>query len=296
MLRLIWICATGYYTLTEVKENSQKLKKKFDELIDETLQLFEKGHISVQTVVYKLTGLKVGEDSENDLFFGRNLKDLEGCNKFMELFSRLNRHWHYLSPQLLYHLIEKFYSQTDVQKDKEVYDEQLREFLKRTLLEHFCNIDEQYKEPPDGFSEIVAKFNENHTPRDLTLQLVDDFRNKYTRTYRLRDFSLMLFSRIKENSYLISFMVPHSVIQVLTKPSYFSQQICKDFGVTKILFGDNCIYCEASESVYHLLKMCPRRQSPFELPDSLSTAVIHQSTETTSCGTNTLLSLMLNFK
>lgn len=276
-----------------MKENSQKLKKKFDELRDETLQLFEKGHILVKRVVYELTSLKVGEDSESDLFLMSNLKDLEECNEFMKIFSRLNRHWNYLSPQLLYHLIEKFHSKTDVQKDKEVYDEQLHEFFKRTLLEHFCNVDEQHKEPPEGFSMIVAKFNENHTPRDLTLQRVDDFRNKYTRTYRLRDFSLMLFSRIKENSYLISFMVPHSVIQVLTKPSYFSQQICKDFGVTKILFDDNCIYCETSESVYHMLKMCPHRQSPFELPDSLSTAVIHQSTETTSCGMNNLLSLIL---
>ena len=97
--------------------------------------------------IFELTNISACEESEQASFFEKHLEELEKCKDQRPLFSRLNRHWNYLSPQFLYHLVGEFLSLTNAKEEMDTY------------------------EPPEGFSKIVAWFE----PSMSQDQSVEDF-------------------------------------------------------------------------------------------------------------------------
>ena len=228
---------TGY-DLDKIKEDIKKLEDLFQILKEEVRNSFQEQQIEVDDIVYKLTDLPAAEKSQHKFFIDKKLQELERCTKHKPLFSRLNGYWNYLSPQLLYHLITTFFpSLKSLLEDKESYDTDLSGFRNLTLLRLFCEIDNEYIEPPEGFSKIVAKFESNVT-EDPTLQHVEDFRDRYARHHRLRDFALMLAARGETGSFIVSFVIPNSIIEILEEN--IPTDLLQEFGVTQLTIADKC--------------------------------------------------------
>ena len=92
------------YSITEIKEI---LEKKFKALQETAVGELEVKKVQIEHFVHELTVLPASEKSEHEKFFDKHLDDLEKCTRYRPLFSRLDRHWNYLSPQLLKHVIDR---------------------------------------------------------------------------------------------------------------------------------------------------------------------------------------------
>ena len=211
----------------------------FEELQEMVIHLLQLRQVEIELVVHKLTTLPAAEQSEHELFFEKHLEELERCKKYRPLFSRLNRHWNYLSPQLLHHLIDKLPDLKNAIRERNSYNSHLRSFRNQTLLRLFCEIDREYIEPPEGFSKIVVKFRKN-TPKDPTLQDVENFRNRYGKHYRLRSFALMLIALGTIGSFIFSFVVPNSILERLKVNVPI--RLFKRFGVIQLEISGHCVY------------------------------------------------------
>ena len=191
------------YNIAEIEECIKELQERFKILQERAIDELERGLVQMGIVLYELTTLPPGEFVEHETFFDKHLDDLEKCTRYRPLFSRLNRHWNYLSPQLLNHLIDRIscLQWGGAREEMVSYNSDLAQFQKRTLLELFCQIDFQHIEPPEKFSTIKARFDKENVPKGPpTLQDVEDFRWRYARHHKLREFALMLVSSAQTES------------------------------------------------------------------------------------------------
>ena len=124
------------------------------------------------------------------------------------------------------------------------YDSHLYQFRNMTLLRRFCRIDKENIRQPEGFQEVATKFEEHpfpiSIPDDITLQHVENFRQVYGKHYKLRDFALMLSAKVKLRSYILSFVVPQSIVRRLQ--SNIPKQTLARFGITGLNIAGECIY------------------------------------------------------
>jgi hypothetical protein len=230
----------------------------------------QKCHVGVENVVYELSNLDVDEGAEHTMFIQEKLEELYKCEKHMQVFSRLNPHWNYLSPQLLFHLIDTFLTGTKAMKEKESYEAHLSQFRHQTLLSRFCEASNGGTDPPpEGFCDVVAKF-ETFTG-EITLQRIDEFRKTCVNHHqlRLRDFALMLRANVKRDSFLISFMIPKSIVALLR--NNFPEDILKEFAITELVIDADCVYRDTGvpPTVASLTAAVP---SMFVVPPMLSIA------------------------
>ena len=216
----------------------------FHKLKRMVLTLLQVNAIKVEVIVHNLTELPASQMSQHEPYFEKNLDKLEKCTEHIPLFSRLNLHWNYLSPQLLFHLVREFLADTDAKKEMISYDAHLSQFRCCTHLQLFCQIEEEDIEPPEGFSKIVAKF-EKHISEKTTLEDVEKFRLRLARHYRLCDFALVLKPKIRPGSFIVSFFVPSSVLERL-KVDVPKKDIFEDFGITRMDVDEYCVYCDVT--------------------------------------------------
>ena len=229
------------YSITEIKEYIKILEKKFKALQETAVGELEVKKVQIEHFVHELTVLPACEQSEHERFFDKHLDDLEKCTRYRPLFSRLNRHWNYLSPQLLNHLIDRILETATARKEMVSYNSQLGMFRSQTLLERFCEIDCQHIEPPVDVSTIKATFDEKHVPKGPpTLQDVEKFRWRYTRHYKLREFALMLAACKTGGSFLVSFVVPNSILELLKRD--VPTAILEEFGITQLEVAGYCVF------------------------------------------------------
>ena len=187
------------YNKAEIEERIKELQEKFKMLQERAIDEFERGKVQMEIVLYELTTLPPGEFVEHETFFDKHLDDLEKCTRYRPLFSRLNRHWNYLSPQLLNRI--SYLQCAGARGKMDSYNTKLAMFRSQTLLELFCEIDCQHIEPPEKFSTIKARFDKENVPKGPpTLQDVEDFRWRYARHHKLREFALMLVSSAQTDS------------------------------------------------------------------------------------------------
>ena len=99
--------------------------------------------------------------------------------------------------------------------------------------------------------------------RDMTLQVVEDFRRRYASHYSLYNFTLQLNS-ILPGSFIVSFSVLESIIEILRV-----EEMLKAFGVTRLEIAGTCVYSDSEPGV------CSR-------PRSMSVPVISHSTLTSA--------------
>ena len=228
------------YNKAEIEENIETLEKQFEALQETAISELESEKVKMDTVVNKLTRLLASEKPEHKMFFTEHLHDLETCTKYRPLFSRLDGHWNYLSPQLLNHLIDRILKTATAREEMVTYNSGLAVFRSQTLLELFCKIDSQYIEPPEEFSTIKARFHKQNVPKGPpTLQDVEEFRRRYTRHYKLREFALML-AACETGSFLVSFVVPNSILELLKRD--VPTAILEEFGITQLEVAGYCVF------------------------------------------------------
>ena len=258
------------YSITEIKEYIKILEKKFEVLQETAISELENEKVQMDIVVNKLTVLPACEQSEHERFFDKHLDDLEKCTRYRPLFSRLNRHWNYLSPQLLNHLIDRILNTATARKEMVSYNSKLGMFRCHTLLERFCEIDCQHIEPPVDVSTIKATFDEKHVPKGPpTLQDVEEFRWRYTRHYKLREFALMLAACKTGGSFLVSFVVPNSILELLKRD--VPTAILEEFGITQLEVAGYC--------VFSISQITPALEPPLTEGDSKESAACKPFTE-----------------
>ena len=229
------------YNKAEIEENIETLEKQFEALQETAISELESEKVKMDTVVNKLTRLPASEKPEHKMFFTEHLHDLETCTKYRPLFSRLDDHWNYLSPQLLNHLIDRILETATAREEMVSYNSKLGMFRCHTLLERFCEIDCQHIEPPVDVSTIKVTFDEKHVPKGPpTLQDVEEFRWRYTRHYKLREFALMLAACKTGGSFLVSFVVPNSILELLKRD--VPTAILEEFGITQLEVAGYCVF------------------------------------------------------
>ena len=153
-----------------------------------------------------------------------------------EQFGTMNFHWSYLDPSLLDHLVKKF----DLEKVKgemETYKSDLGQFRRKTPLTLFCRAQKRKRVrlSPD-FQEVVAEFD---WPNDVTLEVVEQFRQEYADHYGLREFAMMV-AQVRPGCFIVTWFVPESVVEKLK--GKVPRAILKKHSVTKLEIAGTCVY------------------------------------------------------
>ena len=184
-----------------------------------------------------LTSLSPDHDDEHDRnFLKSRTSALYRAVNVAEQFGTMNFHWSYLDPSLLDHLVKK----CDLEKVKgemETYKSDLGQFRKKTPLTLFCRTQKRKRVrlSPD-FQEVVAEFD---WPNDVTLEVVEQFRQEYADHYGLRECAMMV-AQIRPGCFIVTWFVPESVVEKLK--GKVPRAILKKYSVTKLEIAGTCVY------------------------------------------------------
>lgn len=244
-----------------MQEKIDMLESEFDQLKRNAIKLLEGSSVEVKDVVYELSTLSATEMNEHKVFLKEESEKLEESKHHMALFRCLNYYWTYLSPHLLKHLVGKLPPLKEMEGNMEVYMTNLREFRERTPLDLFCQIGKEHIEAPKGFQNVVAIFKDvvKFKQSKMTLQDLEDFRLEYGKCYKLREFALMLLYRVKENSFIVTFFAPASIVKLLQ--SSIPEEILNEYGVTKLIVSGNCVFMANGQT-----NIQPTQRQKTELP------------------------------
>ena len=171
-------------TFTEIEKNIEELEETFSELKDKAIKLLKASSTEVNEVVYKLSDLSPKEKTEHKAYLTENQQTLSDQKDHIALFTSLNLQWDYLSPQLFDHLVNKLDCLKELKEEMKKYNETLKTFRVTTPLTLFCEIHRKHFEPTDGFCKMVKKYK-SELSKDMTLQDVEEFRQKYADHHQL---------------------------------------------------------------------------------------------------------------
>ncbi|CAI8033424.1 Interferon-induced helicase C domain-containing protein 1, partial [Geodia barretti] len=153
-----------------------------------------------------------------------------------ELFGTMNFHWNYLSPPPLDHLVKKF-DLDEVKPQMKAYKFHLQQFRMKTPLSMFCRTQKRKRLRPTGeFREMVADFE---WPENVTLEVVEQFRQEYASHYNLRECAMMI-AQVRPGSFIITWFIPESVVEMLKKE--VPRAILKKYSATKLEIAGACVY------------------------------------------------------
>ena len=189
---------------TEIEEKIKDLNDMFSKLKKKAIKLFEASSSKVNEVVFDLCDLSPEQKTEHKAYLTKNQQALSDKKDHLALFTLLNLHWDYLSPQLLDHLVNKSDCLNEIREEMSKYNKTLKTFRVTTPLKLFCEIQNKHPEPTDNFRTIVNKYKTNLS-KDMTLQDVEDFRQRYADHYQLYEFALQLHS-IVPGSFIVIYI------------------------------------------------------------------------------------------
>ena len=204
---------------------------------ESTCKHLQSRKIDVKLIVERLTGLKAAEMPDHEAFFSENMDHLFKANGIFELFGKMNMYWNYLSYNLLAHLI-KVFGIVEVEGKMEKYKIDLQQFLDDTPINVFCKAQEKKRmvKPPDGFEEMVVKFE---WPENITVSIVEEFRQQYAHTYNLYKCSLLV-NQIKNGSFIVAWFIPCSVVDRLSRE--VDEKLLAQFAVSSLEIGRRSVY------------------------------------------------------
>ena len=106
------------------------------------------------------------------------------------------------------------------------------------------------------------------------MQDVERFRMRYARHYKLRDFALMLVTKVKIGSFIVSFVIPGLYVKLLRQN--IPKDILQEFSVKKFEIHGS------SEHLSVLQPLVPKHLVPSAVPDASYPINTTTSPETTS--------------
>ncbi|CAI8045380.1 hypothetical protein GBAR_LOCUS25100, partial [Geodia barretti] len=222
-----------------VKAKIKQFEKRFNKLKWATRDSLKQSNIPVKKIVDALADLPADDIPEHKQFLDSFLSVLYQAADQVELFGTLNTHLNYLSYDLLDHLANEF--DLGIKSDMGKYKEDIQKFREKTPLKLFCETQKKrYVKLSSEFREVVAVFN---WPNDVTLEVVEQFRQEYACHYKLRECAMMV-AEIRPCSFIVTWYVPESVVEKLK--SNVPEEILMKYSATKLEI-DGC-------SVFHLHK------------------------------------------
>ena len=227
-----------FTSVDEVKRNIMELNKKFNDLKNNIRECLEKSRVRVRRVVDALTSLSPDEDKHHKMFLESRVKVLVKAADHFELFVTMNFHWNYLDPGLLGHLVREL-DLKGVKSQTQSYKGDLQRFRINTPLTLFCQAQRIHIDPQPGFRMVVAKFEWPEKCDDLTLEVVEEFRQKYASHYNLYEFAMML-AEVRPGSFIVTWFIPDSIVEILK--AKVPRVILNRYRVTKLEIDGVCVY------------------------------------------------------
>ena len=230
---------TAQYVQVKIKQ----FEKRFNALKKSTRECLERLQVPVKRVADALTSLPADDVDEHKQFLESHLSALYHADDHSELFGTMIFHWNYQNPQLLDHLIRKF-DLEGVKGEMNTYKEDLQQFRKKTPLKLFCQSQKkQHMKPQPDFDEVVAEFD---WPNDVTLEVVEEFRQEYADHYSLHKCAMML-AVVLPGSFIITWFIPGSIVEKLKVKVPTS--ILENHLVTELKIAGECVYSEVENKV-----------------------------------------------
>ena len=230
-------------TIQYVQAKIRQFMKRFNALKKSTRECLERLRVPVKRVADTLTSLSPDDVDEHKQFLESHLSALYQAPDHSELFGTMNFHWNYQNPQLLDHLIQEF-DLKGVKGEMKTYKEDLQQFRKKTPLKLFCQSqNRKHIKPPLDFREAVVEFD---WPDDVTLEVVEKFRQEYADHYSLRECAMML-NKVLPGSFIVTWFIPCSIVEKLKEK--MPKSILKKYSVTKLEIGGECVYPKATNKV-----------------------------------------------
>ena len=196
----------------------------------------EKKEIPVERVADALTSLSPDDDDHHKMFLESHVRVLVTAVNHSELFGTMNFHWNYLDPSLLDNLVRTF-DLEDVKAEMEAYKSDLQLFRMNTLLTTFCRTQKRKKlKLSPEFQEMVAEFD---WPENVTLEVVEQFRQEYASHYQLHEFAMMV-AQVRPGSFIITWFIPESLVDKLK--SKVPRAILEKYSVSKLKIAGVCVY------------------------------------------------------
>ena len=221
------------------------LIKKFNALKKEIRECLDNHKIIVQDVADMLTSLSPDDDECHQIFLKEHIKMLNAAVNNTELFRSMNFHWNYLDPSLLNHLVKEL-ELVEIKQDMTTYKSELQLFRMKTPLRLFCQTQRRKKvKVSPEFKGMVAEFE---LPNDVSLEVVEQFRQEYASHYKIHEFAMMV-ANILFGSFIITWFIPESIAEKL-KGKVPVQILCK-YSVTTLTVAGVCVYCDKTKVIQH---------------------------------------------
>ena len=229
----------------QVMVKIEVLKKKFNSLKKATRECLERKKIPVQDVAEVLMSLSPDDDECHRMFLESRIKEFATAVNNSELFFNMDFHWNYLDPSLLNHLATEL-ELVEVKPDMTTYQSELQQFRMKTPLNLFHQTQKKKKiKLSPEFKEIVAEFD---WPNDVTLEVLEQFRQEYASQYKVHEFAMMM-ANVRPGSFIITWFIPESVAEKLK--GKVPVQILRKYLVTTLTVAGVCVYCDKTEVVQH---------------------------------------------
>ena len=208
-----------------------------------TRDCLKKRGVSVERVVDALADLPADDVPEHKQFLESDLNILYRAKDLTEVFGHLHPEVNYLSYHLVEHLIREF--ELDIISEMEAYKEDLHQFREKTPLVLFCKAQtKRHIESKSNFKMLVAKFEWPKDHNDITLEVVEKFRQEYAYSYGLRDCAMML-SEIFPNCFIVSWLIPVSIVKKLRANA--PTEILSKYFITQLTVAGECVDFEVCQ-------------------------------------------------
>jgi hypothetical protein len=217
-----------------VKAKIKQFEERFNKLKWSTRDCLKQSNVPVEKVVDALADMPADDVPEHKHFQETYLHSLYQAPDHNQLFGRLSPHVNYLSYHLLDHLVGEF--DLGIKSEVEKYKEDLKYFREKTPLKFFCETQKKRRITLSSeFREVVAVFN---WPNDVTLEVVEQFRQEYACHYKLRECAMMV-AEIRPCSFIVTWYVPESVAEKLK--TNVPETILRRYSATQLDI-DGCVF------------------------------------------------------
>ena len=195
--------------------------------------------------------LSPDDDECHKMFLESRIKVFATAVNNSEVFFTMDFHWNYLDPSLLNHLVTEL-ELVEVKPDMTTYQSELQQFRMKTPLNLFHQTQKKKKiKLSPEFKEMVAEFK---LPNDVSLEVLEQFRQEYASHYKVHEFAMMV-ADVRSGCFIITWFIPESVTEKLK--GNVPVQILRKYLVTTLTVATVCVYCDKTEVTQHdLYPMC----------------------------------------
>ena len=227
----------------QVMVTIEALKKKFNCLKKATRECLDKHKCPVKDVAEVLISLSPDDDECHRMFLESRIKAFAAAVDNFELFLTMDFHWNYLDPSLLNHLVTQL-ELVEVKPDMTTYQSELQQFRMKTPLNlfHQTQRKKKIKLSPE-FKEMVAEFK---LPNDVSLEVLEQFRQEYASHYNVHEFAMMV-ADVRSGSFIITWFIPESVAAKLK--GKVPVQILRKYSITTLTVAGDCVYFDRTEVI-----------------------------------------------